>query len=352
MKQAILTGLSALLLAVFLPMALLSPVEAVQPEGATLVWARDGGTEPEPETREEAAEPPEEETAEPESGWDGAETVALETEAGVAELPLAEYLTEVVLSEMPASFSEAALEAQAVAARTFTLKQRAAGKHAEADLCGDSSCCQAWTSREALEAKLGDTFEMYWDKASRAVAATDGLVLTYNGALIDAVYFSCSGGTTEDAVAVWGSDVPYLQAVESPGEEISGKFETTVTVPLDQFKVTLQAADPQVWLAGSPSTWFGIRTETEGGGVDTLEIGGRLFRGTELRTLFGLNSAKFTVEATADAVQFTVSGYGHRVGMSQYGAEAMARAGAGFEEILLHYYTGAAVTDLAVLDQG
>src|SRR5699024_2808383 len=104
-----------------------------------------------------------------------------------------------------------------VAARTFTLKQRAAGKHPGADLCADSSCCQAWTSREALETKLGDGFAAYWDKASQAVSATDGLVLTYGGDLIDAVYFSCSGGTTEDAVAVWGGDVPYLQTVESPG---------------------------------------------------------------------------------------------------------------------------------------
>ena len=339
MKQSIIAGISALLLAVFLPMALLSPVDAAQPEEATLVWTQDGAAaaEPEPEPEPEAVQEPE---AAANPGWDAAETVALETEDGVVTLPLSEYLTGVVLSEMPASFSEAALEAQTVAARTFTLKQRAAGKHPGADLCADSSCCQAWTGREALETKLGDGFAAYWDKASQAVSATDGLVLTYGGDLIDAVYFSCSGGTTEDAVAVWGGDVPYLQTVESPGEEISGKFETTVTVPLAEFRQILQTADPQVWLAGSPSGWFGDRVETDGGGVDTLEIGGRIFRGTELRTLFGLNSAKFTVEATAEAVVFTVSGYGHRVGMSQYGAEAMARAGADFEEILLHYYTG------------
>lgn len=347
MKQSILAGISALLLAVFLPMALLSPAEAAQPEAQMVLWTQPGPAAADPAETAEAAD---EAAPEAEADADAAVEVALETEGGVETLPLDDYLTGVVLSEMPASFSEAALEAQAVAARTFTLKQMEAGKHAEADLCADSQCCQAWTSRDALAEKLGGSFAMYWDKAAQAVAATDGLVLTYDGALIDAVYFSCSGGTTEDAVAVWGGDVPYLQSVESPGEEISGKFETTVTVSTAEFQRILQTANPAVWLSGAPSTWFGAATVTDGGGVDTLEIGGQRFRGTELRTLFGLNSAKFTVSASAEEIVFTVSGYGHRVGMSQYGAEAMARAGADFEEILLHYYTGVDITAMPPAD--
>lgn len=333
MKQSILMGLTALLLAVFLPAALLSPAEAAQPEPMVV-------TVEQPAAPEEASEEAPAAKAVQETSYDEETSISLLTGDGIQSLPLSEYLTGVVLSEMPASFQLEALKAQAVAARTFTLRNVAAGKHDTADLCADSSCCQAWASLDTLQDKLGDAFSQYWQKAAQAVEETDGMVLTYDGQLIDAVYFSCSGGATEDAVAVWGGDVPYLQTVESPGEEISGKFETTVTVPLAEFRQILQTADPQVWLAGSPSSWFGNRVETDGGGVDTLEIGGRIFRGTELRTLFGLNSAKFTVEATAEAVVFTVSGYGHRVGMSQYGAEAMARAGADFEEILLHYYTG------------
>lgn len=368
MKQSILAGLSALLLAVFLPMALLSPAEAAEPETKMVIWDTAAAAESEADLQdaepeaETAAEPetpddaPEAETAsaasaQPAAAWDEATTVSLLTEGGVVSLSLREYLTGVVLSEMPASFSAEALKAQAVAARTFTLKKLEASKHADADLCADSACCQAWTSREALAEKLGSAFSQYWQKAAEAVTGTDGLVLTYGGQLIDAVYFSCSGGSTEDAVAVWGGDVPYLQAVESPGEEISKKFETQVTVPLAQFRQILEAADPDVWFSGSADSWFGPCSRTEGGGVATWEIGGQSFTGTQLRSLFSLNSANFIISAGDSEIVFTVSGYGHRVGMSQYGAEAMARAGSDFEEILLHYYTGVTLTQMAP-DQG
>ena len=355
MKQSILAGLTALLLAVFLPMALLSPAEAAAPEAKVVIWDTPAAAESEAEAQDTEPEAPDDApeeasasgaSAQP-AAWDEATTVSLLTEGGVISLSLREYLTGVVLSEMPASFSAEALKAQAVAARTFTLKKLEASKHADADLCADSACCQAWTSREALAEKLGSAFSQYWQKAAAAVAGTDGLVLTYDGQLIDAVYFSCSGGSTEDAVAVWGGDVPYLQAVESPGEEISGKFETQVTVPLAQFRQILEAADPDVWLSGSADSWFGPCSLTEGGGVATWEIGGQSFTGTQLRSLFSLNSAKFTISAGDSEIVFSVSGYGHRVGMSQYGAEAMARAGSDFEEILLHYYTGVTLTRMA-----
>lgn len=334
MKQAVITGLSAVLLAVLLPFCLLSPAEAQQEENVLLIIeGRDMEPEPTPVQTEEVP------AIQPVS-WDQNHSVVLDTGSGKETLSMQEYLTGVVLAEMPASFEPEALKAQAVAARTFTLRQMDGGKHADCDLCGDSACCQAWTSRESLQSKLGSAWRQYWEKAAAAVAETDGQVLTYNGSLIDAVYFSCSGGFTEDAVAVWGSEIPYLQSVESAGEESASKFESQVSVPLQRFRELVIQANPQAVLTGPASGWFGAVTATEGGGVNTMEIGGCTFRGTELRTLFGLNSACFTVSVTQEAIEFSVRGYGHRVGMSQYGANAMALAGKTYEEILLHYYTG------------
>ena len=142
----------------------------------------------------------------------------------------------------------------------------------------------------------------------------------------------------------------YLQSVESPDKEISSKFETEVTFTPAEFSRMLTAANPACDFSGSVLSWFGETVTTDGGGVGTMVIGGQVFEGTELRTLLHLNSAKFTVEADAEEIRFTVSGYGHRVGMSQYGAEAMARDGSTFEEILLHYYTGVTLTRMTATD--
>ena len=352
MKQSILMGLTALLLAVFLPAALLSPAEAAQPEPMVVTVEQPAAAPEEApeEVPEEVSEEVPEEKAVQEASYDEETSISLLTGNDIQSLPLSGYLTGVVLSEMPASFQLEALKAQAVAARTFTLRHVAAGKHDTADLCADSSCCQAWASLDTLQDKLGDAFSQYWQKAAQAVEETDGMVLTYDGQLIDAVYFSCSGGATEDAVAVWGGDVAYLQSVESPGEEISSKFETEVTFTPAEFSRLLTAANPACDFSGSVQSWFGETVTTDGGGVGTMVIGGQVFEGTELRTLLHLNSAKFTVEADAEEIRFTVSGYGHRVGMSQYGAEAMARDGSTFEEILLHYYTGVTLTRMTATD--
>ena len=281
----------------------------------------------------------------PES-YDAETTVAVLDGTEIKEISLEEYLTGVLLGEMPPSFEEAALEAQAVASRTFTLRQQRAPKHDHADVCTESSCCQAYCSPSAAKEKLGDAFGQYAEKVHNAVAATDGLVVTYGGELIDAVYFSCSGGSTEAAVAVWGGDVPYLQSVESPGEEDCARYEDTVVLDAENVRETILSAAPDAELEGKAETWFGSVTYTDGGGVDTMVIGGVEFTGTQLRSLFSLRSAQFTVDVNGGEVTFHTLGYGHRVGMSQYGAEAMAEAGADFEEILQHYYTGVDITDL------
>lgn len=318
MMQAIWVGLSALLVALFLPSVVVEPLE-LPADRAMLV------IESVPENKEMVCE----ETM-----------VQISSGQGVLELPLEQYLTGVVLSEMPVSFEPEALKAQAVAARTFTMRQMEGGKHTDCDLCTDSSCCQAWNSQETFETKLGAHWLQYWEKAETAVRQTAGQVLTYGGQLIEAVYFSCSGGATEDAVAVWGSEVPYLQSVSSKGEEEASKYYTETVLSLERFCALLQAANAEVQLNGSPNGWFGPVEKTEGGGIKTMEIGGQPFTGTELRTLFGLNSTSFSVEITQESIVFQVYGYGHRVGMSQYGANAMAKEGKSYQEILQHYYTG------------
>ena len=245
------------------------------------------------------------------------------------------------------SVEEAALDtylkAQAVAARTFACRQTAGGKHENADVCAQSACCQACLTVEDLRARYGDGFEAAWDKALAAVRETQNEVLTYEGALIDAVYFSCSGGSTEDAAAVWGTDVPYLRAVESPGEQDAAKYESRVCVTAETFAETLRVLDASAQLSGDPSGWVQSVTRTPGGGVDTLTAGDRSFSGVQLRKAFGLNSTRFTLLYEDGAFSFDVLGYGHRVGMSQYGANAIARLGFDYQTILRYYYRGAKI---------
>ena len=249
------------------------------------------------------------------------------------QMDLREYLVGVVLAEMPADFASEALKAQAVVARTYTRKRMEGGKHGQAAVCMDSGCCQGWRSGEDYLAQGGKPSAV--EKVRAAVADTDGLVLRYEGRLIDATYFSCSGGVTEDAVAVWGQDVPYLKSVQSPGEEEAPRFSDSVTFSPGDFagKLGLSAA-------GDPGSWFGAVTYTAGGGVETMVIRGKSFSGTQLRAKLGLRSTAFAIAVSGDKITVTTRGFGHRVGMSQYGAQAMAREGSSFSEILAHYYTG------------
>lgn len=244
-------------------------------------------------------------------------------DGSVENMELEAYLVGVVLGEMPESFHPEALKAQAVVARTYALRMRErSSKHPGADVCTDPRCCQSY--------REGDS-----PAIRSAVEDTEGLVLTYGGALIEATYFSSAGGRTEDAVAVWGSDVPYLQAVDSPETGEGDDFLETVTMTAEEFRTALGIA-PE----GPLGSWLGEITYTDGGGVDTMVIGGREFKGTDLRRLLGLRSTAMVMSAVGDHILITTRGYGHRVGMSQYGADAMAAEGASFKEILAHYYRG------------
>ena len=259
-------------------------------------------------------------------------------------LDLDTYLVGVLLAEMPASFGIEALKAQAVAARTCALEfMQDPNKHPVLAVCTDSTCCQAYITPEEYRQQGGAAENI--DKIQKAVADTAGQVLTYQGQLIEATYFSCSGGRTEDAVAVWGAEVPYLQSVESPGEEWASIYSQSVTFTSAEFANALGRK-----LYGSPETWLGQVRYTRGGGVDTMVVAGKSYSGVQLRQLLSLNSTAFTMKAEGNTITVTTSGRGHRVGMSQYGAEAMAATGSTYEQILQYYYKGVRIDKLGAVE--
>lgn len=261
-----------------------------------------------------------------------------QTDGTVLEMDMDDYLVGVVLAEMPASFEQEAKKAQAVVARTFTLKAvTTGGKHGDGSVCADPGCCQAYIEEPEYLTIGGKEEDIL--AAKSAVLETSGFVLTYEDTLIEATYFSCSGGSTEDAVAVWGTDFPYLRATNSPGEENAAHYMDTVLFSTEEFADALGLK-----LSGSPQSWLGMATYTAGGGVNTMFIGGQEFKGTVLRSLLGLRSTDFTMTAEGDAITVVTRGFGHRVGMSQYGADAMALSGSRYEEILSHYYQGTTLT--------
>lgn len=264
----------------------------------------------------------------------------------IDELTLEDYLWGVVAAEMPASFEPEALKAQAAAARTYTIRLQSAvtPKHENAQLCDDSTCCQAYVERKDAEARWGLQAGLFGDKITDAISKTDGLGVLYEGKPIQAVFFSSAAGSTVDAVEVWGSAVDYLKSVDSPeGEEVPN-YRTQVTLTAQEVKERVLGAYPGADLSGEPSTWFGTPEYSAGGSVAKVMVGGMELTGAQVRALFELRSATFSIKLqNGDTFLFDVTGYGHGVGMSQYGANAMAKEGADYREILTWYYTGTEV---------
>lgn len=262
------------------------------------------------------------------------------------ELTMEEYLYGVLKAEMPASFPEEALKAQAVAARTYTIHKQwlyekgaaPAESHKGAQMCSDYHHCKAYSLKSAEEL-WGKDAEFYEKKVKAAIAETDGIYMTYNAEPIVAVFHAASGPKTEKASDVWGGEYPYLNAVESPGGEHSPRYYGEVTVSLAEFQKKMAAAFG-CNLEGDSTNWVKGYSRSESGGVQTVNIGGVDCKGTVMRTTFGLNSTNFEVKMGKTDVVFSTVGYGHGVGMSQYGARALALEGKRFDEILTWYYQG------------
>ena len=278
---------------------------------------------------------------------DGGVQLAVKNGDAVEIMALDVYLQGVVRGEMPASFELEALKAQAAAERTYIYYQLAAGRkeaHPNADVCTDPSCCNAWLSGEAAREKWGGDFDGWESRIEEAVAATDGQVALYDGQPILAVFHSSSAGKTAGAGDVWSGDMPYLRSVDSPeGEETVPNYYSAAEFTAAEAKALLAQAHPELTFSGGPDKWFGAVEKDESGRVGTVEVCGAPLRGVEVRRIFSLRSACFTIDAAADRVTFRVTGYGHGVGMSQYGANELARQGRTWQEILLWYYADIAI---------
>lgn len=283
---------------------------------------------------------------EPTAPASGETTFRILTGDEVISLPEREFLIRTLAFEMPASYHTEALKAQVIAAYTYYGRQRQRQQADPdpalkgADFASPDASFPAQYDEAALRQRWGDQYETNYQKLCAAVDAVTGRYMTCGGVWIDACYFALSCGSTESAAVVWGQDLPYLQPVASPGDRLSPQFETSVSLTADEVKASLMQAFPQAVLDGEPSEWLRDPELSSAGTVAALTVGGQSVRGTAVRAALGLRSAAFSYVYKDGAFQFTVHGYGHGVGMSQYGADYLARQGYSYEEILRYYYTG------------
>lgn len=268
----------------------------------------------------------------------------------VEEIPLDEYIYGTVSAEMPANFELEALKAQAVVSRTYTLYQIINGNkdHDGAEVCDDSNCCQAWISKEDRLAKWTENKEEKWNKIEECVNETKGKIITYNNEPINAFFHSNSGGKTELPVDVWGggSNMPYLQVVETSGEDGYTQYNSEVELTNEEIVEKLKEKYSDIQIDFNNDEDIKIVEYTSSERVKTIKFGNHEISGTEARSIFGLKSTNFEVEKEEGKIKFTVKGYGHGVGMSQTGADSMAKSDSSAEEIIKHFYVGVEIKDV------
>lgn len=254
-----------------------------------------------------------------------------------------DFLIGTLACELPSDSPMEALKAQAVAANTYysRLRETSRAKKDDFDFSANTTAWLYYTTADQMAMLWGDDFQSRYDRLAQAVDSVMGQTLQSDGRLITAAYFAISAGQTETGSDIWGGDAPCLTTVDSPWDKDADGYETTVTVSNDDFRKAVTAQDDTADLAGAASKWIGGIRRTAVGSVTTMTIGGVDFDGVIVRNLFGLRSSNFTVTHSSDGFTFTVVGYGHGVGMSQYGAVAMAKEGKGYDQILAWYYPGA-----------
>lgn len=341
MKRAVGASLLAVAFAMALPLVLSGAPAEGSAEAPELTPPAVAAAQPSPEP----------EIPPPEPVLDAATPLRLHTEQGELETTMAAYLPFALAGEMPASFEPEALRAQAVALRSYALYYRAAPKaqHPDADVCTSSACCAAWADEPALRERWGADYDAFWEKICAAVAATDGQYLVWEDAPVLAVFHASSYRRTEDAADL-GMTQPYLASVESPETAESVRnLNTTVEVSAGDFRAAVLAAVPDADLSGPDSGWVGALTLNAAGRVSQVVIGGKAVSGLALRQMFSLRSTDFTLAWNDGVFVFRVSGYGHGLGLSQQGANLLAREGCGYADILAHYYPGAELV-MAVLE--
>lgn len=266
----------------------------------------------------------------------------------VEEVKLDDYIACVVSAEMPVSYELEALKAQAIVARTYTIyKITTSKKHDNADICDKSTCCQAWISKEnRLKRWKESDAQNNWNKIIRAVNETAGKIVTYNNKPINAFFHANSGGKTEIPFYVWGgSGYPYLQVVETSGEDAYSQYSSEAEFTKEELERKIREKHSDFEIDLEENDCIEIKERDSSNRVVTVKIGNLNLSGVETRTLLGLRSANFTVDISNNKVNFKVIGYGHGVGMSQTGADALAKQGKNCEEIIKHFYSGVEIKD-------
>ncbi len=259
------------------------------------------------------------------------------------KMDIEEYLVGVVAGEMPFSFEDEAIKAQAVAARTYTLYKlqvEPSANHSE-DVCTNPACCKAYADEAALREKWGDDYDDNIARIRALVWSTRGTYMVYEDEPVLAVFHSSSSGMTESSGNVWNEDLPYLSAVESPeGSDSVRNYVSVTEMEHDDFKLRFLKDNPDAYFPDDRDEWVTDIVYSDSGRINSLKIGGVKIRGTELRSIYGLRSTAAEIEVGESSVIFVVTGYGHGVGLSQYGANTMAKEGSNWQEILQWYYTG------------
>jgi stage II sporulation protein D len=280
-------------------------------------------------------------------------TVYLTDEKRVEEVPLEQYIRGVLAAEMPIEFELEALKAQAIAARTYIIKRYVEKDYSNVPVAGalvtDSVSHQAYLTDEKIKRKWSKSpdREANLKKLEQAVEETKGLVITYSGQPILATFFSTSNGYTENSEDYWTLKLPYLRSVESPGEDkLSPKFKTTQTYSIDEVANKLEVDATPV----SGNLPMRVIERSDGHRIMRIQVGDKILSGREVRERLGLASTQFTWRSIGDAIEFTIYGSGHGVGMSQWGAEEMAKEGKGAQEILTHYYKGVSIEKIHSLE--
>jgi stage II sporulation protein D len=254
-----------------------------------------------------------------------------------------EYVCGSVAAEMPLAYHEEALKAQAVACYTNCLRLKNSSDKSKingADISNDITVHQAYITEDERKEKWGDDFNKYESKLRSVVNEVLGEYITYNDEICVAAFSAICTGTTENAENVWGSKTPYLVSVKSEGDKLSPTYSSTVTFSKSQFISIMKDLGVSIDSKADLTEIIGKPKTTKAGTVLTIKINSKELTGSDIRTAFSLRSAAFKITATENEVTFNVSGYGHGVGMSQYGADYMARQGSTYDEILKHYYKG------------
>ena len=260
------------------------------------------------------------------------EITVYRSNGSVINLNMTDYLIGVVSSEMPASFNLEALKAQSVLARTYALKAKQTGKKLT-----DTVSTQSYIDIDQMKNKWGNSFNIFYNKIKNAVENTNEEYLSYNGNYIEALYHSTNNGKTESSLDVFGNYYPYLISVSSEYDKNASSYLRTINMPLDTIsnKLGLNLNNDSV---------ISILSYTDGGNIKEININGNNFSGKKVRELLGLRSADFDISISDNNANITTRGYGHGVGMSQYGANGMANAGYSYKDILSHYYPGTTLT--------